>query len=204
MCNKVWAPEGRKGQSQEAQRGSSKKLGPLHSQFFNFHPTLTSNNSGLKPSKLKNYHIFGMPRTSAFSWYTPFRSYIWNSPLNQPSKLKKIPPPQIPPYGRNGSNKFVQILGPKSQISADTFLDHLTLEGAGAPNFQSTNIFTCSLKTLGHKLSDELLGRPLASILSERRAVTLLRGGRYRKLQKNEFFASFASLRKFCEFFLPG
>ena len=45
--------------------------------FFKFHPTLTANNSGLKPSKLKNYHIFGMPRTSAFSWYTPFRSYYW-------------------------------------------------------------------------------------------------------------------------------
>ena len=42
--------------------------------FFNFFPTLTAN-SGLKPSKLKNYHIFGIPRTSAFSWYTPFRSY---------------------------------------------------------------------------------------------------------------------------------
>ena len=38
-------------------------------------PTLTANNSGLKPSKLKNYHIFGKPRTSAFSWYTLFRSY---------------------------------------------------------------------------------------------------------------------------------
>ena len=51
----------------------------------------------------------------------------------------------------------------------------------------------------GRQLSDELLGRPLASILSERRAVTLLRGGGHRKLQKNEFFASFASPRKFCE-----
>ena len=30
-----------------------------------------------------------MPQTSAFSWYTPFRPYIWNSPLNQPSKFKK-------------------------------------------------------------------------------------------------------------------
>ena len=42
-------------------------------------PTLTANNSGLKPSKLKNYHIFGMPRTSAFSWDTSFRSYYWNT-----------------------------------------------------------------------------------------------------------------------------
>ena len=47
--------------------------------FFNFHPTLTANNSGLKPSKLKNYHIFGMLRTSAFSWFTPFRSYYWST-----------------------------------------------------------------------------------------------------------------------------
>ena len=43
--------------------------------FFKFHPTLTANNSGLKPSKLKNYNIFGILRTSAFSWYTLFRSY---------------------------------------------------------------------------------------------------------------------------------
>jgi len=38
--------------------------------FFNFDLTLTANNSGLKPLKLKNYHIFGILRTSAFSWYT--------------------------------------------------------------------------------------------------------------------------------------
>ena len=43
--------------------------------FLNFHPTLTAKNSGLKPSKLKNYNIFGILRTSAFSWYTLFRSY---------------------------------------------------------------------------------------------------------------------------------
>ena len=36
---------------------------------------LTANNSGLKPSKLENYNIFGMLWTSAFSWYTLFRSY---------------------------------------------------------------------------------------------------------------------------------
>ena len=47
--------------------------------FFNFHPTLTANNSGLKPSTLKNYHIFRLRRTSAFLWYPPFRSYSWNT-----------------------------------------------------------------------------------------------------------------------------
>ena len=39
--------------------------------FLNFHPTLTANNSGLKPSKLKNYNIFGILRTSALTWYHP-------------------------------------------------------------------------------------------------------------------------------------
>ena len=43
--------------------------------FFNFDLTLTANNSGLKPLKLENYHIFGILRTSAFSWYTLVRSY---------------------------------------------------------------------------------------------------------------------------------
>ena len=47
--------------------------------FFNFHLTLTANNSGWKPSKLKNYHIFGILRTSAFSWYTLVRSYYWKT-----------------------------------------------------------------------------------------------------------------------------
>ena len=81
-------------------------------------PTLTANNSGLKPSKLKNYHIFRLHRTSAFSWYPPFRSNIWNSPLNQPSKKKnkwhlegkKIHPGKIPLYtkaaNRSLTNNF--------------------------------------------------------------------------------------------------
>ena len=33
-------------------------------------------NSGLKPSKLKNYHIFSIQQTSAFSWYTP-SGLVW-------------------------------------------------------------------------------------------------------------------------------
>ena len=88
----VTMSEHRRGAKDKVKRpkgGLTRSWGPYIPNFFNFHPTLTFNNSGLKPSKLKNYHIFGMPRTSAFSWYTPFRSYIWNSPLNQPSKFKK-------------------------------------------------------------------------------------------------------------------
>ena len=43
--------------------------------FLKFDLTLTANNSGLKPSKLENYNIFGNLRTSAFTWYTLVRSY---------------------------------------------------------------------------------------------------------------------------------
>ena len=46
-------------------------------------------------------------------------------------------------------NDFVQILGLKTQISADTFLDHLTLEGARTPNFKSTDIFHMFPEILG-------------------------------------------------------
>ena len=65
-------------------------------------------------------------------------------------------------------------------------------------NLQTSKTATFS-ESSRRQLSDELSGSPLASILSERRGVTLLRGGRHGKLQKSEFFASFASPRKFCE-----
>ena len=48
-------------------------------KFLRFDPTLGSNNSGLKNYSILNHHIFGKPWTSAFSWYTPFRSYWWKS-----------------------------------------------------------------------------------------------------------------------------
>ena len=38
--------------------------------------TLEADNYGLKPPNLKNYHIFGKLRTSAFTWYPPIRSYL--------------------------------------------------------------------------------------------------------------------------------
>ena len=45
---------------------------PFPSNFFsNIDPTLTAHNYGLKPPNLKNYHIFGKLRTSAFTWYPP-------------------------------------------------------------------------------------------------------------------------------------
>ena len=48
-------------------------------------------------------------------------------------------------------NDFIQILGLKTPISAETFLDHLTLEGAGTPNFKSTDIFDMFPENLGAK-----------------------------------------------------
>ena len=41
----------------------------LPKKFLRFDPTLGSNNSGLKNSRIKNHHIFGIARTSAFIWH---------------------------------------------------------------------------------------------------------------------------------------
>ena len=42
----------------------------LQKKILRFDPTLGSNNSGLKNERIKNHHIFGIARTSAFRWYT--------------------------------------------------------------------------------------------------------------------------------------
>ena len=41
----------------------------LQKKFLRFDPTLGSNNSGLKNYRIKNHHIFGISRTSAFIWH---------------------------------------------------------------------------------------------------------------------------------------
>ena len=41
----------------------------LPKKILRFDPTLGSNNSGLKNSRIKNHHIFGISRTSAFIWH---------------------------------------------------------------------------------------------------------------------------------------
>ena len=38
-------------------------------KFLRFDPTLGSNNLGLKNYRIKNHHIFGIARTSAFVWH---------------------------------------------------------------------------------------------------------------------------------------
>merc|ERR1712218_42649 len=40
-----------------------------NSKILRFDPTLGSNNSGLKNYRIKNHHIFGIARTSAFIWH---------------------------------------------------------------------------------------------------------------------------------------
>ena len=57
--------------------------------------------------------------------------------------------------------------------------------------------FTCSLKTLGHKLSDELLGSPLASILSDGRPLEIFLGVSRKNAKKNAFFCLRAYYSRF-------
>ena len=44
--------------------------------FSEFDPTLTAKSYGLKTPNLKNYHTFGKLRTSAFTQYPLYRSYL--------------------------------------------------------------------------------------------------------------------------------
>ena len=50
----------------------------------------------------------------------------------------------------------------KTEILSVTIPDELTLEGLGPQILKVLAFFTCSLKNLGHKLSDEALGIPEA------------------------------------------
>ena len=49
---------------------------------WKFEWTLEADNYGLKPPNLKNYNIFGILRMSPFSWYHPYRSYIFKKLSN--------------------------------------------------------------------------------------------------------------------------
>ena len=60
-------------------------------------------------------------------------------------------------WGRGGTymvkmgqiNEFVQILGLKTPISADIFLDHLPLKGSGTPKLEILSFSRSSLKNIG-------------------------------------------------------
>ena len=92
---------------------------------------------------------------------------------------------------------FLQKTASKTGFLRDTKLDQLTLEGAGTPNFKSTDFFTCSLKTLGQKLSDELSGSPLASKLSDRRPLEIFLGAALKKCKNRNFLLLLLLLENF-------
>ena len=85
-------------------------------------------------------------------------------------------------------SNFLQKSARKTAFLRDTKPNQLTLEGAGTPILKLPTFFTCSLKTLGHKLSDELLWRPLASILSDRRPLEHFYQRDTKKCKKTHFF----------------
>ena len=59
----------------------------------------------------------------------------------------------------------------------------------GPQNLKVSPVSTCSLKNLGHKLSNKVLGSPLASILSDRRPLEIFLGPDTENCQKFIFFA---------------
>ena len=56
----------------------------LQTKFLRFDPTLGSNNSGLKNPRIKNHHIFGISRTSAFRWH------IWITLKNFCKRTRRV------------------------------------------------------------------------------------------------------------------
>jgi len=58
-------------------------------------------------------------------------------------------------------------------------------------------VSTCSLKTLGQKLSDELSGSPLASKLSDRRPLEIFLGEALKKCKNGNFLLLLLLLENF-------
>ena len=63
----------------------------------------------------------------------------------------------------------------------------------GSPIFKISAFFTCFLKSFGHKLSDKVLWRPLASILSDGQPLEFF-GVSLEKAKKNASFKSWGWL----------
>ena len=67
-------------------------------KFSRFDPTLGSNNSGLKNYRIKNHHIFGIARMTAFIWHIWIGrkdncciSVVWIHPSKLKIYILKIP-----------------------------------------------------------------------------------------------------------------
>ena len=80
----------------------------------------------------------------------------------------------------------------------DTILDQLTSEQAGAPDFKNLATLDMFPENVGHKVSNELLGGMLASILSDSRPLENFQQRDTTKMQKNTLFRISAIQLIFC------
>ena len=88
---------------------------------------------------------------------------------------------------------FLQKKACKTGFLRDTNRDQLTLERAGARNFKKMPIWIFSMKSMGHKVSNELWGGMLASVLSDRRAFEFFAEGH--QMCKNGHFFAFSQIK---------
>ena len=84
----------------------------------------------------------------------------------------------------------------KNSFLSITIPDQLTLEGLVPQISKGPTFSTCSLKNLGHKLSDEVLGSTLASILSNQQPLEFFENIT-KKCKKHTFFAFVQITRDF-------
>ena len=89
---------------------------------------------------------------------------------------------------------FLQKKACKTGFLRDTNRDQLTLERAGAQNFKNNATLDIFHENMGHKVSNELWGGMLASILSDRRAFEFFLR-RDTKMCKNRHFLAFSQIK---------
>ena len=78
-------------------------------------------------------------------------------------------------------------IGLKTPISADTFLDQLTLEGSGTPKLEISSFSTSSLKSIGYNEPNELCPAPVASKMFDLTSSYFCFAGGHPKMPKNVF-----------------
>ena len=77
--------------------------------------------------------------------------------------------------------------------------DSLTSEQSGTPNFKNLTSFNMFPENLGAKAFRWAIGKPAGIKIVRSAAAWNISWGGPQEMQKTEFFASFASPRKFCE-----
>ena len=77
--------------------------------------------------------------------------------------------------------------------------DSLTSEQSGTPNFKNLTSFNMFPENLGAKAFRWAIGKPAGIKIVRSAAAWNISWGGPQEMQKSEFFASFASPRKFCE-----